>query len=262
VPASEENLMRYVAYLSSSYNPRSIPVYMAAVKAFHVNLGLPYPPSLLRTKIMIRGLQRGAAPPDQKQPITFHMLTYMYLFVVNSYESCMMWAAMTTAFFGCLRADELLRLTDVRFNRLADGTRYCQVAVPVAKCDVQGFTRTIGCSDHTTCSYCALLYYVKMRTSIRVSTNLLFVCANGLPLSHSSFVKHVRNMVSRLGLNPRNFSGHSFRIGSASTAGAQNFRDWEIQLLGGWRSEAFKRYVRSRIGHAARFASRLAGPHT
>jgi hypothetical protein len=259
VPASETNLMRYIAFLSNKYNPRSIPVYMAAVRAFHINTGMTYPDQQYRAKVMIRGLQRGAPPPDQKEPISLNILAQMYQFIdFNSFDGCMLWAAMTTAFFGCLRVDELLRLSDVTFHVLDDGTNYCQISVTVAKCDNNGFTRVIGCSGSHVCAFCALSYYLLCYNRACFTNNLLFVNSTGAPLTHSYFVKYVKSMVATLGLNPASFSGHSFRIGCASTAGLHKFREWEIQLLGGWKSTAYKRYVRSRTDHVARFAARLA----
>jgi hypothetical protein len=38
--------------------------------------------------------------------------------------------------------------------------------------------------------------------------------------------------------------GHSFRIGAATAAAIQGASDEDIQRMGRWKSQAFKRYIR------------------
>jgi hypothetical protein len=46
------------------------------------------------------------------------------------------------------------------------------------------------------------------------------------------------------GLNVKNYKSHSFRIGAATTAWAKGFSEEQIQQMGRWNSEAFKKYIR------------------
>jgi hypothetical protein len=46
------------------------------------------------------------------------------------------------------------------------------------------------------------------------------------------------------GLNLKNYKSHSFRIGAATTAWAKGFSEEQIQQIGRWNSEAFKKYIR------------------
>ena len=39
------------------------------------------------------------------------------------------------------------------------------------------------------------------------------------------------------------YTGHSFRRGAASSAAAAGYSDYEIQLLGRWRSDAYRLYI-------------------
>ncbi|KAJ6536092.1 hypothetical protein B0H19DRAFT_914985, partial [Mycena capillaripes] len=45
------------------------------------------------------------------------------------------------------------------------------------------------------------------------------------------------------GLNPSLFAGHSFHRGAANEAAAAGYSDYEIQLLGRWRSDSYKLYI-------------------
>ena len=51
--------------------------------------------------------------------------------------------------------------------------------------------------------------------------------------------------LQKAGVDPTHYSGHSFRIGAATTAAAKGFSDATIQLLGRWASDSYTRYVRT-----------------
>ena len=63
---------------------------------------------------------------------------------------------------------------------------------------------------------------------------------SGVPLSKASFVKHVRAALEEAGLPAKDYAGHSFRIGAATTAAVAGIEDSAIQTLGWWESSAFK----------------------
>ena len=71
----------------------------------------------------------------------------------------------------------------------------------------------------------------------------LFLRENGLPLTRDVFITWLRNNFARLGLKG-NYSGHSFRIGAATTAAAAGIPDHLIKTLGRWLSNAYQIYIR------------------
>ena len=70
----------------------------------------------------------------------------------------------------------------------------------------------------------------------------LFLRKNGLPLTREVFITWLRNNIARLG-SKGNYSGHSFRIGAATTAAAAGIPDQLIKTLGRWLSNAI--YIRT-----------------
>ena len=60
-----------------------------------------------------------------------------------------------------------------------------------------------------------------------------------------------------VGYQSENYSGHSFRSGSATSAAAAGMSDWEIKLLGRWSSSAYQRYIRSPVPLLASFSKRI-----
>lgn len=73
----------------------------------------------------------------------------------------------------------------------------------------------------------------------------LFEIAPDCPLTRAIFVSSIRGALSRAGYDCSLFAGHSFRRGGASAAAQAGYSDYEIQLLGRWRSDAYKLYIES-----------------
>lgn len=48
-----------------------------------------------------------------------------------------------------------------------------------------------------------------------------------------------------LGYSEKDYSGHSFRSGEATSASSKGIEDSMIQSLGRWKSDCFKRYSRT-----------------
>ena len=81
--------------------------------------------------------------------------------------------------------------------------------------------------------------------------------AIGDPLKKNYFVSVTRLALSASGFNPSDYSGHSFRAGAATTAGDNNFEEWELKMLGRWASSAYSIYLRN-PKVVTKFAQRLA----
>jgi hypothetical protein len=102
-----------------------------------------------------------------------------------------------------------------------------------------------------------------MEVPNREPTSHLFEDPDGTPLSYKHFITSIRNALELAGLNPKIYAGHSFRRGAASAAAAAGYSDYEIQLLGRWRSDAYKLYIESdpkRILHLSSLLH-MAHPH-
>ena len=54
------------------------------------------------------------------------------------------------------------------------------------------------------------------------------------------------------------YSGDSFRSGAATTALEAGISDVAIQMLGQWRSDAYKRYIKTPKDQLAAFSAQLA----
>ena len=215
---------------------------------------------------------KGAAvlslPPSRKAPITLPILTRMFQVLSGWENSLMLCSAMSLAFFACLRSGEFcvrdpggfdkdkhLCVGDVKFL----GGEMFSLYLKSSKTDTYstGVTIFVGCSGGRVCAFCSLKAYLVSRGS-PLPFEPLFVDLLGNVLSRAFLVSTVKMLVAILGLEPGDFSGHSFRAGSATTAAAMGFDHWEIKSLGRWTSEAYGLYIRN-PELTASFAKRLSG---
>ena len=172
VPATEEVLLLYVSHLFRVKKLRytSIYVHLASIRSLHIVNGWSSPlENTPRLKLALRSMEISSTPVKQKLPISINMLYQIYSCLDQSYNSCLIWSAMTLGHFGLLRSAEFtvpgkeqfnkskhLLLGDVGFKKLPDGTDYMVVTIKSSKTDRQnrGFSVIIGCNEHVVCAYC------------------------------------------------------------------------------------------------------------
>ena len=86
----------------------------------------------------------------------------------------------------------------------------------------------LGQTGTTLCPVAAVLAYLSIPPS---TPGPLFIFCDGMPLSRTQLISHLRDALSQVGANFTNFSGHSFRIGAASTqqqllSAIHSFKNW------------------------------------
>ena len=85
-----------------------------------------------------------------------------------------------------------------------------------------------------------------------------FCTVKKVPITYPQFNQKLKKIVKGLGLNPTNFSTHSFRRGGTSFAFQAGVPRDLIKVMGDWKSEAFLRYLSMPLEHRAQMAVRVA----
>lgn len=170
-------------------------------------------------------------------------------------DDLMLWAAICLAFFGFLRVGELtcgkkfdpalhLSRSDISFSPSIDAPAAMFVKIKASKTDPfkKGVLLTIGSSGSTICAVSAVKRYL-MSTNYKGGP--LFQYSDGRYLSRDLFTENIRQLLCIGGYNAKNYAGHSFRIGAATSAASANMPAWLIKDLGRWTSDCYERYIRT-----------------
>ena len=167
----------------------------------------------------------------------------------------MLWAAACVGFFGFLRAGEFtspslnafdpevhLCLSDVALDSHTSPSMV-RLRIKQSKTDPfrLGVDVFLGSTGGNICPVQAIIRCIAVRSP---NPGPLFVTQVGSPLTRAMLVTHLHAALQQAGIPSSQYSGHSFRIGAATTAARNGMEDSLIQTLGRWKSEAYKIYIR------------------
>ena len=251
LPASEFVLMAFAADLASrKLRPSTIAVYLASVRSLHVMAGYENPmDGCARLRQLLKGIARDDKSEKRPRlPITFDLLASMrqHLAPERYHDHAMFWSALTLGFYGFLRCGEFipravrspppLTMSDITLHRDRIALKLCHTKTrPTQSVDI-----TIARSGDQVCAVAALEDYLKWRGS---SPGPLYRTDNNETFTREHFARSLRLICSHLGLDNAGYSGHSLRIGAATTAAARGFPDWLIKVLGRWQSDCYQLYI-------------------
>ena len=96
--------------------------------------------------------------------------------------------------------------------------------------------------------YEPLANHVHFRQSLHaLPSDPLFTDETGSIATRTWFLHHLRQILATSGFPAERYSGHSFRIGAATTAASRGLQDHTVQLLGRWSSQAYQTYIRTSL---------------
>jgi len=255
IPLSPANLALFIAYLfDKKYSPATVNTYVSAIGYLHRLADEEDPTKVNFIKEMLKGFGKLMARCDSRLPITIPILHKIFQSCTSTpeYETRLFKAMCAVAFFAFLRVGEItatkqsmevLQLSQV--TTLSTGTG----SVEALKLTFLTFkhhynSRPISLvlsRQPDVCPVKLLLEYMVLRGN---SPGPLFQHPDGSPVSRTEFSAKLNFAIKACGLDPTRYKGHSFRIGAASHAAENGFTDTQIRLLGRWKSDAFKKYIR------------------
>jgi hypothetical protein len=217
-----------------------------------------------RLQRIIRGIKRfhGEADTRERLPITRDILLQLLQCLPHwssDLAQANLYAAFCVAFSGFLRAGEFTwsskdqndlgqfsfarwHVTRQSVTFAADRSRV-YLCIPASKSDTfrHGVTITLAATGDAACPVAALRNLFDNFPQPAPS-NPLFTRAYGRPFSRQYLIAALRACLKHLGI-VGHYSGHSFRRGAATSARRAGLSDSEIQMLGRWHSDAYKRYI-------------------
>ena len=188
-------------------------------------------------------------------PITVSHVKFFYSLLairyIANYDSLMIWAAMTLAFFGFMRLGELtcnsqfssdahLTPLDIIFHPSQSNPSHLLVKVKVSITDLfrMGHTLLIGQTNQSICPVNAMKHYLTRRG---ITLGPFFIFALGRPLTKDALTAETRQLLSHLGCQASDYASHSYRIGVATAAASAGLPPWFVKTLGRWSSDCYER---------------------
>ena len=278
-PASEVVLGGFIGHLAdASLKYRSIKTYLSGIRYFQIKAGLddPFHGEMPRLDYILRGIKKNEAATGsasrERLPITpdiLRKLKEVWLSTGDSKDTKLIWAACCLCFFGFLRAGELTVPSSSEYDpgvhlnvgdlTLDNATQPSLVRVNIKQSKTDPFRKGVylylGRTGTDLCPVAALLDFLQARGT---APGMLFTFEDGRLLTRQRFVDLVRDALQKAGVPREKYSGHSFRIGAATTAAARGVEDCIIQTLGRWESLAYLRYVRLPREQLAGYSTLLA----
>ena len=186
----------------------------------------------------------------------------------HQWENLMVWAACCTGFLGFLRCAEFVTLDNTHFDPKvhlsisdleyvhSDTQPNISLEIKASKTDQfrQGTTVMLGATKTEVCPVAAILDYLGTRGN---TPGPLFINSDGSPLRRRQFVLSVQRALGQAGVNGELFTGHSFRIGAATSANQAGVPETTIKILGRWQSSAYQGYIHPSAPTLAAVSSRM-----
>ena len=257
LPTSTETLQLYGQFLSRSFKSvQSIRNYISGVKTIHLLLGFPIEHI---NKFILNLSLKGIAKLNPHRIRQAEGMTPAILFKISSVldisspVDSVYWCLFLFAFFLLARKSNLVPTTkeDLKQRKfLLRGDvvihRHLLVVTMFWSKTIQSGERLL----HTPLVaipqsiLCPVLAFKRMCSFIKASAeDPLFLLPSKRPVSYQMFQNKLKSCISKIGLDPADFSSHSFRRGGASLAFRADIEADKIQLMGDWRSEAYKKYL-------------------
>jgi hypothetical protein len=267
-PAVDEGIcIKFIAYctqhLKLSYS--TIKLYLAGIRFHYLESGHPNPFMDLhgnpyqRLPIILRAAKKSSTNPSLVRlpidaTILLQICNYLRAGAFGPYTDLLLETVCTTAFFGFLRCGEftVAKHFDSASNLCVQDVTFlpdrCVLRLKASKTDPfrLGIDIPLFKRKHAICPVTILHKYIQVRKSTGGTPQQpLFIAPDGLPLNRQYFIAMLKTILSRIGLNERLYSGHSFRIGAASSGSAARLEDYLIKPLGRWSSNCYIRYIRT-----------------
>ena len=255
LPAETEILSLYAQFLGRTFkSTQSIKNYISGIKTMHYMLG--YSTEKINDFLLnlsLKGIARlNPYCIRQALPITPSMLIQMYSFMdLTDPVDVVYWCLFLFAFarISNLVPTSKSDMKDKKFllrKNVSIGANYIIVSMNWSKTIQFGErvlqTPLIRIPGSVLCPVTAMSLCVKRLKPSQKILCFLYL-TNGKCITYSKFQSKLRELISKLQINPDMYSSHSFRRGGSTWAFESGVPSDLIQFQGDWRSDAYKKYL-------------------
>ena len=260
-PASLATIKLFIQFLSRSLtSPQTIENYISAIRYTHRVNSIPcyFDIENFQVPNFLRAITRKLARlPKRKNPISPHLLSSLIsLLDLRLPVDIVYRAAFCINFFTFARKSNIVppsvkdfsphkHMTRGHINVIEEG-----LLVSMEWSKTNQFRKrlvSIPLCSIPNSSLCPVDAYLKMCATIPAplsSPAFVVPSPSGLvTLTHFSYVRKLKSLIKQVGLDPSEFSGHSFRRGGATFAFASQVSPDLIKEHGDWLSDTYQKYL-------------------
>ena len=271
VSVSTKVLSLYAQFLSRSFKSvESIKNYLSGVKTMHYILGYTTVNiNDFMLSLCIKGISRlNPYCVKQAKPITPNILIRMYsLLNFSKLIDTVYWCLFLFAFFLFARKSNLVpnSASDSKEGKyLLHRNVYFKGEILIVE---MLWTKTIQFGERKLLTplipingsiLCPILAYKSMCEKVKVKGDApLFSLSSTKFITYNSYQRKLKELISKLNLDPSEYSSHSFRRGGASFAFESGVSADLIQHHGDWKSDAYKRYLAFSLQDKVKVAEKM-----
>ena len=274
VPATQHQIELYIAYLTESLKYQSILKYINIIRIMHLEYGYPNPmQDNFAIKCLLRGVRRELGDTvKRKLPITPDILAKIQQHLdFSNMKDIMFWAACLVGFYCMLRKSNLFPPTSAGFDPEKHLSRSHIEEKPwgllltlVWTKTIQFHQRVVKCPLVRCGSLCPVdaLSHVLSASPGATQLGPVFVYKDGKgaykPYLYNHFLTRMKSVVKAIGLDPKQYAGHSLRRGGATWALRCGVPGEVIRAMGDWRSDAYLQYLEVDWSLKLRYVGQMA----
>ena len=258
-PISVQNFGLFItALFTQGLQYSTIQGHVSALSYYHKLYGHHDPAQSFYITKLLAGIHKKLPSNDARCAIDKHILGHLVpcieLCTVSDYDHVMYTSMFLLAYFVCLRIGEL-----VYSNNMANVLQYHQLSCVKRDTQVVAYQLQFLNYKHSTqkptmrinpqeaglgCPVHWLTRYLSLRGT---KPGPLYITRTGTFVTRSQFCSVLDRTLAMAGLDKNCFGTHSFRIGRCTDMAREGFSDTQIKLVGRWKSDAFKKYIRPNI---------------
>ena len=204
---------------------------------------------------ILQGCKLSANNTDKRKPITKSLLKRIIRSLSSIFDSqynrLLFKAMFIISFYALLRVSEIAKTQHSNHSILHSDINLKQYKGQVNKIDVvlrhskhNNSETTIQLHKQSHRKLCPVRAVQKFHNIRAPGDGQFFVNNDGNPITDKQFRKVFSKCITKIGLKPKFYTPHSFRIGGATSAHLKNISDSQIRQLGRWKSNAFLGYIR------------------
>ena len=257
-PATSMHVKSYLAHLFQiGLSPPTLLTHTSAIAFVHKIAGYQDPTNNFFIKRMLTGACKLKSTPDTRQPFLPHHIKSITASIKalqqSSYIKAMLNAMILLAYNAMLRVGEITahslkanNLNIIKFQHIHISSKGLIIHMQAFK-HSQNNQVHIKIPEHQKGPLCpvkALRAFVAVRGQ---GHGPLFVFQNGDPVTCHFFNDQLNILITMSGLQQGKYSSHSLRIGGATTAIMYGASEAQLKVMGRWKSNAFRKYIRAPI---------------